>query len=523
MQVKIIRDQKTQCYQAEANCNLMDFLVQHGILINSDCAGRGTCGKCGVKVLSGQLSALTSSEMRHFSQEELDEGWVLSCQRLIQEDIVIEIPKFEDAVNRKIGLQNFNQERFFDPNVEKYFVTLKKPDLCDQLPDLERLLNQVESIKKTTINRKVPKNLLNKLPAILRSSSYAVTAVLVNDTIIEVEPGDTRENKYGFVFDIGTTTIAVYLINLNTGEVISAGGETNPQSAFGADVVARISMVSEDFSQLEKLQNTVIETMSNLMQNLLRENNIEEKYVYNIVVVGNTAMSHLFLGADPGSLVKAPFVPCFKGQMTVTAKEMGFPIHPEGEVLVIPNIAGYVGSDTTGVMLATKIYDQEGYTLAVDIGTNGEIVLAGKGCILTCSTAAGPAFEGAQIHDGMRAGDGAIEKVRISNGKVQLKVIGDVAPKGICGSGIIDAIAALYKVGLINFKGQILDGSKLEFRIDENLKKRLRRNNNIMEFVSAFGKSMETSGILLFHKRIFGNYNWLKELSLREFRFWPRN
>ncbi|WP_198306495.1 ASKHA domain-containing protein [Dehalobacterium formicoaceticum] len=486
MQVEIIRNQKTERHQAEPNSNLMDFLVHHGILLNSDCAGRGTCGKCGVKILSGQLSTVTAVELKHFSQEELDEGWVLSCQRLIKEDIVLEIPKIEDAVNRKIELQNFSQERFTDPNLEKFFVTLKKPDLHDQLPDLERLLQQVEDIKKTGVKREAPLGVLNKLPELLRSSSYEVTAVLMDNALIAVEPGDTRESQYGFVFDIGTTTIAVYLVCLKTGKVISAGGETNPQASFGADVVTRISVVSEDFNNLKKLNDLVVETMANLMKELLHENSIEEKYVYHIAVVGNTTMSHLFLQADPRNLVKAPFIPCFKGRMTVQGKEMGFPMHPEGEIVVLPNIAGYVGSDTMGVMLATKIYDQEGYSLAVDIGTNGEIVLAGDGKILTCSTAAGPAFEGAQIHDGMRAGDGAIEKVSIKNGKVQLKVIGDMAPKGICGSGIIDAIAALYKANLMNFKGQLLDSSKLEGSVDENLKQRMRRNDNIWEFVLAF-------------------------------------
>lgn len=480
MKVEIINGQNKHCYQADENSNLMEFLISAGILMNSDCAGRGTCGKCKVKILSGQLSPATETERKHLSERELGTGWVMSCQRVIKGDLIVEIPRIEDAVTRKIELQDVYGEGFLDPNVEKYFVSLKQPDLADQLPDLERLLNEVGAEKK------VSRYLLNRLPEILRKSNFFVTAVLVNNNLIDVEIGDTREKKYGFVFDIGTTTIAVYLVDLYSGKVISANAETNPQQSFGADVVARITEVSNNFTSLSKLQSLVLKAMSKLMKKLLAQYHIEEQNVYHTVVVGNTTMSHLFLEADPRNLVKAPFIPCYKGQMVVKGKELGLPMHPEGDILVLPNIAGYVGSDTMGVMLATRIYEQEGYSLAVDIGTNGEIVLAGNGRILTCSTAAGPAFEGAQIQNGMRAGTGAIEKVHIIDGEVHLNVIGDTPPIGICGSGIIDAIAELFKAGLINSMGRLADVNKCKTPIEENLKKRLRKIDNMCEFVLAF-------------------------------------
>ena len=289
--------------------------------------------------------------------------------------------------------------------IEKKFIQLSKPSLRDQASDLERILAQVGK------NKKVAFSLLGGLPEIVRKADFEVTAVLVAGAdCTAVEPGDTHALRYGFILDIGTTTIAVYLaFDLLSGEVLDADGTADPQRVFGADVLSRI-IAAAGRENLEKMQAVTIKGISETMRGLLRSLSIDENHVYSVVAVGNTTMSHLFLGVDPKICLVAPFIPCYRPRTVVKGGRLGLPMHPEGTVHVLANISGYVGSDTLGVAMATKLWEQKGYSLAVDIGTNGEIILGYKGWLLACSAAAGPAFEGAHIQNGMRAGDGAIRE-----------------------------------------------------------------------------------------------------------------
>lgn len=478
MSIEVISGSKRHCFQAEVGRNLADCLVEAGLMEGTECGGRGVCGKCAVKVRSGTLAPIAGEES--FLKTRKD-GKVLACKSLIKEDVVIEISSGQDDVQRKVRLPNLRKDRrVTDLPVEKKFLQLAGPTLHDQASDLERILARVGD------NRKVAFSVLPDLPATMRGADFCVTAVLVDDELIAVEPGDTSERAYGFIVDVGTTTVAIYLVDMHSGEALDADGTANPQRVFGADVLSRITAAAG--GNLEKMQAVTLEAVSDTMRSLLRKHGIDEKYVYCVVTVGNTTMSHLFLGIDPKNVAVAPFIPCYRPRVTLKGGRLGLPMHPEGTVHVLANISGYVGSDTLGVAMATKLWEQPGFSLAVDIGTNGEILLGSKDCVFACSAAAGPAFEGAHIHNGMRAGDGAIETVRFENGAIQLGVIGNMAPQGICGSGLIDAVAELLRVGLLEPSGRLANEKSPAFA--QPLAARLRTTNGMREFVLAFAGEM---------------------------------
>lgn len=319
---------------------------------------------------------------------------------------------------------------------------------------------------------------------------------LPSDFIPDAPESIENGNRFGAAFDIGTTTVVGMLWNLNENRLVDMIAKTNPQSKYGADVISRIMFASENTDNLKLMQTIIIDNFNEMLDTFYEQYKIESGWIKKATVVGNTTMSHLFLGVDPASLARAPFEPGFYGPVTKTAKEMALHMDPEAQISILPNIAGHVGSDIVAVMIASGIKQKPGITLAIDIGTNGEIVLGGKGRMLTCSTAAGPAFEGARIYQGMRAADGAIEKVTIQNGEVVIKVIGNKAPIGICGSGLIDAIAQMLDAGIITFKGNLLSNEDaLAKGIHPDLAARLRKGANGNEFVLAWSTSNEDIAI----------------------------
>ncbi|MFA5635899.1 MAG: ASKHA domain-containing protein, partial [Anaerovoracaceae bacterium] len=269
------------------------------------------------------------------------------------------------------------------------------------------------------------------------------------------QPGE-QEAHYGLAVDIGTTTVVGMLWDLRKAEPVGAVARTNPQSDYGADVISRIMYCGTEDGNLQRMQEKIIGCLNAIIQEFSDSYAIDPQTIREIVAVGNTTMSHLLLAIDPKSLALAPFSPGFTGPVSVKAKELGLAVHEEATVNVLPNIAGHVGSDIVAVLLSSGLEEMEGANLAIDIGTNGEILLACSGNVLTCSTAAGPAFEGASIQQGMRAATGAIEGVRIHDGELDISVIGDAEPVGICGSGLIDGVAELLKSGLVNKKGKLL-------------------------------------------------------------------
>ena len=269
-------------------------------------------------------------------------------------------------------------------------------------------------------------------------------------------------SNYGIALDIGTTTVVAILWNLLTSEMVSVTAVTNPQGAYGADVISRIACVMEDEANLKKLQGAIIDSLNSSIDTFTKENHINPEDIREVVVVGNTTMSHLFMGVDPSSLAVSPFLPVFTAVQEVKAAGLGININPDARVHVAENIAGHVGSDITAGIITTDLMNKDKGHLFIDIGTNGEIVLTGNGKAVTCSTAAGPAFEGSSIAQGMRAARGAIERVDLSDEGVTIKTIGNIAPIGICGSGIIDAVGELIRVGVVDKSGRLLSKERLE-------------------------------------------------------------
>lgn len=300
---------------------------------------------------------------------------------------------------------------------------------------------------------------------------------------VEAIENDGQE-KYGVAFDIGTTTVVGMLWDLTTIKLVDVIALTNPQSAYGADVISRITYSMQSAEHLKLLKDKVIACLNEIITEFTLRHPVDPRNMIKAAVVGNTTMSHLFLGMDPSSLARAPFKPAFSGPVEKTAVELGLMIRESAAVYVLPNIAGHVGSDIVGVLLASEIKNLSGARLAIDIGTNGEIVLAHNGKMLVCSTAAGPAFEGARIYQGMRAARGSIENVRIESGEVKVRIIENAEPIGICGSGLIDAVAQMLDAGLINYKGNILNESDaIAQGLSPDLAARLRNGHSGNEFV----------------------------------------
>ncbi len=473
--------------EVESGINLLKAADRAGLYIEGDCAGKGTCGKCRVKIAEGDAGKPTKAEQKHLSERELSEGWALSCQKKVRNNLIVEVPVQKEAHLRKTTLAGGVEELDCHPAVEKIAVKLERPAVKDQTADLERLFKHLGRDDLTVGLRE-----LSGFPGMLRNNNFSVTAAIAGNRIISIEPGDTADQLFGIAFDIGTTTIMGSLIDLQKAEIIAVAAETNPQNIYGADVISRINHASEGKNELKQLQDKVIEAANKIIKDLLRQTKVAKDRVYEIVAVGNTTMSHLFMGVDPTYLAPAPFIPAYSRALEVEASELGLEINQSGRVFFLPNIAGYVGSDTLGVILATEMDKRTSKCAAIDIGTNGELVLAANGRLMACSTAAGPAFEGAQIKQGMRASAGAVEAVRYIDDDFKISTIDDAPARGICGSGLIDAAAALVDAGLINATGKLLNPEENPEQVDQKFRERLKQGESGIEFILVPGNDSET-------------------------------
>ncbi|NIM05739.1 MAG: DUF4445 domain-containing protein [Armatimonadetes bacterium] len=445
--------------RATRGATVLEAASQAGITLQSSCGGRGACGKCRIRLISPP-SAPSDAELRHFDEAELEQGWRLACQVQVETEAVVEIPPSSRMMREKISLQGLGREVEVEPGLSKIFLRLPPPSLSDQRADLARLLDSLGGDVPPPSNL----SLLQDLPDRMRRQDFNVTVVLSDGEIVEAESGDTAAQLYGMAFDIGTTTIVGYLTRLLDGAEVAVSAAINPQVQFGDDVVSRISFVSTDEEGLTRLQEKVVGAVNEIIQEACREGGIDATRIYELTVVGNTCMTHLFLGIDPTSLATMPYVPVNAAPRTVEARELGIRINPRGRVHVLPNIAGFVGADAVGVIIASGLEENRGLRVAVDIGTNGEVIVAKDDRLLACSTAAGPAFEGARISQGMRAASGAIDQVTLiesgsgsmTEPRLQIHTIDDAPARGICGSGLVDAVAVLRKIGVITSTGQML-------------------------------------------------------------------
>ena len=491
-----------------------------GVEIESICAENATCGKCMVLVEEGRFEKYNiDSKREHLSPigvEERaylmrrpkllkDKGWEigqvrLSCQCKVLGDVLINVPE-ESRGNKQI-VRKSARERAIEikPSVRKYYVSMMPPNLERPIADWERLAKGLETSMGLVrrgeeslprwFDLTIDYQCLRTLSSTLREAGWNVTVSVWQDKeVIEVQPGYV-EDSYGAAVDIGSTTVALYLCNLRTGEILAAESEMNPQIVYGEDVMSRIQYAIENKDGLEKLHKAVIGTLNKLLKQAARAAQIKTEEILEMILVGNSTMHHLVLNLHPKDLGLAPFVPTIHKSMDVKARELGLQINRSGNIHILPTIASFVGADTSGVILAEEPHKQDENWLLIDVGTNAELVLGNRQRLVCTSTPTGPALEGAHVEYGMRAAPGAMERVQIDEKTLEpkYKVIGvegwntDHAEfrgqvKGICGSAIIDAVAELFRVGIVNSRGKFRKG------LNSN---RVREGENGWEYVVAW-------------------------------------
>jgi uncharacterized 2Fe-2S/4Fe-4S cluster protein (DUF4445 family) len=421
-----------------------------GLPIDSTCGGRGTCGKCGVRVVEGTAER-TLADYRHLNAD-LDEGWRLSCQCMITDDMVVEVPRLLRMP--KAATMGVGRFVLLEPNVHKAILDVPPPTLEDARSHVGRVR---DALAAEGWEITFGPGLLPVLARVFADEPDRVTATVVGDHLVDVEPGDTTSRMFGVSFDVGTTTVVATLLDLRSGAAVAVASTINRQAPHGADVIARMGYAMQDEAGVGTLRAAALEAMNELVDETRRDAGVERQEIYECVVVGNATMLHLLLGVHPRSIAVSPFVATFVEPQDLRAADVGIAIHDEGRVAVFPSLGAYVGADIVSDVLATGLARDAEQRLLVDVGTNGEIVCGNADRSAATAAPAGPAFEGGQIVHGMRATDGAIEGVILAGPTVELQVIGGpgVQPRGICGSGLIDAVAQLRVAGLLDERGTL--------------------------------------------------------------------
>jgi uncharacterized 2Fe-2S/4Fe-4S cluster protein (DUF4445 family) len=428
---------------------VFDAASWNGIAIDSTCGGHGTCKKCKVRVVEGELP-VSSVDPRAFTPDELADGWRLACRAPARGDLVIDVPPLQ--TRPKAALVGVGRHVILRPSVQKRHLVLEEPSLEDQRSDLERVTDALDDLEP-----RVELPVLRTLGKVLREASFDVTAVVCDDLLIDLEPGDTTARRFAMAFDLGTTTVVATLLDLETGQPAAVQSMLNRQQPFGADVISRVSATMLDEGALDALQARAQETLAQLTEEVCADAGVDPGEVYEITVCGNVTMTQLVLGMDPEPLSMAPFIVTTHEFPQLLAADLGVPVHARAPAFVFPSLGAYVGGDIVSGMLATGLTRDKRIRLFIDVGTNSEIALGNQDGVVATAAPAGPAFEAAQIRCGMRAAEGAIEGVTVSTDDLALEVIGDTEPIGLCGSGLVDAVAELVTAGLLDHSGRYLD------------------------------------------------------------------
>jgi uncharacterized 2Fe-2S/4Fe-4S cluster protein (DUF4445 family) len=511
--------------QVEEGMSVRSAARELGVEIESICAENATCGKCMVLIEEGRfekynidsrrenVSPVSTEEAAYFARRPKllkDKGWEvgqvrLSCQCKIRGDVLINVPE-ESRGNKQIVRKSATEREIeVKPSVRKYLVTMSPPTLERPIADWERLAKGLETSMALVrgTEEKLPRwyelnidyQCLRSLSSTLREAKWNVTVTVWQDKeVIEVQAGYV-EDSYGAAVDIGSTTVALYLCNLRTGEMLAAESEMNPQIVYGEDVMSRIQYAIENKDGLEKLHKAIISTLNKLLKQAAKEAKIKTEEILEMVLVGNSTMHHILLNLHPKDLGLAPFVPAIHRSMDIKARELGLHINLSGNIHVLPTIASFVGADTSAMIVAEEPHKQDENWLLIDVGTNAELILGNRKRLVCTSTPTGPALEGAHVEYGMRAAPGAMERIQIDENTLEpkYKVIGvtgwntDHAEfkgqvKGICGSAIIDGVAELFRAGIVDSRGK--------FKKDLN-SKRIRQGESGWEYVIAWAE--ETS------------------------------
>ena len=473
--------------ECNAGDNLLELARRANVAIDAPCSGNGSCGKCRVKLLEGEVDSIPS---RHISDEEYNAGWRLSCNCKVVSDCTVLVPDIASAYQSRMKTADLSSPKeiaifedcqaqlkesgiSFTNNFRSVVVTMAEPTLDDTMPDVERLQWAV-SAELGVEKVKVPYAVMVKLASTLREHNFTVCVKgeIQDDTFQCMEISDPTDTAIvGCAIDIGTTTVTMGLTALETGKLMAKGSSGNGQIRFGADVINRIIESGRPGGK-KKLQDAIIkETLTPIIANLCKTAGISARSILRLCIGANTTMNHLLLGVDAEPVRMEPYIPSFFGWEGLLAGDLKLPANPLAPVLIAPNIGSYVGGDITAGTLASGIWDKDEMSLFIDLGTNGELVFGNRDFLMSCACSAGPAFEGGDISCGMRATDGAVEACTIDKTTMEptLSVIGEAGQKvvGICGSGIIDIISELYRCAIINAKGLFVrEGSRV--RRDEH-------------------------------------------------------
>jgi uncharacterized 2Fe-2S/4Fe-4S cluster protein (DUF4445 family) len=443
---------------------VFDAASWNGIAIDSTCGGHGTCKKCRIRIEDGDVPA-SPLDARAFTPQELEAGWRLACRAQAATNLEIEVPPL--VTRPKAATVGVGRQVILRPALQKRYVELDEPTLQDQRSDFRRLQDAIDDLELHA-----GPGVLRRLPRVLRESDFRVTAVVVDDLLIDVEPGDTTDRLHALAFDLGTTTVVATLIDVGTGTPVAVASMLNKQQPFGADVISRISATMLDEAALPRLTGLAAQTLQELADDVCEQAGIEPAQVYEVALAGNATMTSIALGVDPAPLGVAPFILAAQSYPEMPAAELGLELNPNAQATIFPALGAYVGGDIVAGMLATGMTRDRRLRLLIDVGTNCEVVLGSADGVVCTAAPAGPAFEAAQIACGMRAAEGAIEVVRLRDGAVELDVIGDAEPAGICGSGLVDAAAELIRVGLLDKSGRFVPQEEAE-RIEPQLASRL--------------------------------------------------
>lgn len=431
----------------EPGATLLDAAQDAGVALSAVCGGVGVCGDCRVRVLRGQVSALNEVERDHLSDAELAEEMRLACQTVIEaaDPVVVDVPRESLSAAQRSQVEGEEIPLAVEPAIALHELAVTPPSIEDLRGDWERVTGVAPADWQPTAP------VLAALPGVARAHGWRARMVSNERHVVAFLPPDTA--PLGFAVDVGTTGLAAYLVDLQTGATLGIAGATNPQIAYGEDVMARLTLAARDRDGARRLQVTIVDGLNELLAEVCRQADVQPSRVVDAVAVGNTAMHHLLLGLPTEQLGSAPYVPTVSAAISTPSRELGLRTAPGTLLYLPPNVAGFVGADHVAVLLATETAQQPGITLALDIGTNTEISINAHGEMWSCSTASGPAFEGAHIRDGMRAADGAIERVIWQDGGLRWQTINHAPPVGLCGSGILDAVAMLRQGGVVSATG----------------------------------------------------------------------
>ncbi|MBC2721628.1 ASKHA domain-containing protein [Desulfosporosinus sp.] len=480
MEVRILPN---RVIEVNENETLMEALTRHQLPVDNICNGQGTCGKCKVRMI-GNISAPSAQDLKHLSEVELEAGFRLACTVAPEEGMVIEL-NFVESQDRKESALLGMKIATLNTKVEKICVTLNKPSLDDERGDWDRVMDALCAI--TGKKYEYPSlYVLKKVSEVLRAESYVLTVTVFENEVLEIEPGDTTKRLYGVAVDIGTTSVGLALYDLMDGNLQKVVSIENEQTAYGADVISRISFAKASQENARTMRSAVRRTINHLLKELESKTGVLRSEIYKMSIVGNTTMHHLLLGFDVSHLAVSPFVSVCNKPLEFSASELGLEINTQAKVFLLPNIGSFVGGDTVGAIVGAPEVLEPGNHLLIDLGTNCELFLKTDQTMMACSTAAGPAFEGAGIAYGMRAKQGAIEGVSITESGVNCEVIGGQDPIGICGSGLIEAIDEMKQAGVINKQGKVTVPDTAD-NLSADLRQRIRPTEKGREFILAYG------------------------------------